>query len=40
MDPRLTLVTLGVDDLDRSIAFYSDVVGWAPASTTDGSLSR
>jgi len=36
MDPRLTLVTLGVDDLDRSIAFYRDVVGWAPASTDDG----
>jgi len=36
MEPRVTLVTLGVDDLERSIAFYRDVVGWAPASTTDG----
>ena len=36
MDPRLTLVTLGVDDLDRSIAFYRDIVGWTPASTSDG----
>jgi catechol 2,3-dioxygenase-like lactoylglutathione lyase family enzyme len=36
MDPRLTLVTLGVEDLDRAIAFYRDIVGWAPASTADG----
>jgi uncharacterized glyoxalase superfamily protein PhnB len=36
MDPRLTLVTLGVDDLDRAITFYRDVVGWTPASTADG----
>ena len=27
MEPRLTLVTLGVADLDRSIAFYS-AIGW------------
>jgi uncharacterized protein len=32
MEPRITLVTLGVDDLDRAIAFYRDVVGWTPAS--------
>ena len=30
MERRLSLVTLGVTDLPRSIAFYRDVVGWAP----------
>jgi hypothetical protein len=32
MKPRLTLVTLGVDDLDRALAFYRDGLGWR----TDG----
>jgi catechol 2,3-dioxygenase-like lactoylglutathione lyase family enzyme len=27
--PRLTLVTLGVDDLDRAVAFYRDGLGLA-----------
>ncbi len=27
MEPRLSLVTLGVSDLERSIRFYVDVVG-------------
>jgi uncharacterized protein len=36
MDPRLTLVTLGVADLDRAVAFYRDALGWTPASTADG----
>jgi catechol 2,3-dioxygenase-like lactoylglutathione lyase family enzyme len=27
MDPHITLITLGVDDLDRSIAFYRDGLG-------------
>lgn len=27
MDPRISLVTLGVDDLDRSTAFYRDGLG-------------
>lgn len=31
MEQRLTLVTIGVDDLDRSVAFYS-ALGWAPAN--------
>ena len=32
MRPRITLVTLGVDDLQRSLEFYRDGLGWA----TDG----
>ena len=28
MEPRLTLITLGVADLDRSVAFYRDGLGW------------
>ena len=28
MDPRITLITLGVDDLERSLAFYRDGLGW------------
>ena len=29
MKPRITLVTLGVDDLDRAVAFYRDGLGMA-----------
>jgi catechol 2,3-dioxygenase-like lactoylglutathione lyase family enzyme len=28
MRPRITLLTLGVDDLERSLAFYRDGLGW------------
>ncbi len=28
MDPRVTLITLGVDDLERALAFYRDGLGW------------
>jgi catechol 2,3-dioxygenase-like lactoylglutathione lyase family enzyme len=36
LEPRVTLVTLGVSDLARSIRFYRDVVGWTTsASETD-----
>lgn len=28
MNPRITLVTLGVDDLERAVAFYRDGLGW------------
>jgi uncharacterized protein len=29
MKPRISLVTLGVDDLERSLRFYRDGLGWA-----------
>ena len=32
MKPRITLLTLGVDDLERAVAFYRDGLGWR----TDG----
>jgi catechol 2,3-dioxygenase-like lactoylglutathione lyase family enzyme len=32
MRPRLTLITLGVDDLERAVGFYRDGLGWQ----TDG----
>ena len=32
MEPRMSLVTLGVSDLERAIGFYRDVVGWEPSS--------
>jgi catechol 2,3-dioxygenase-like lactoylglutathione lyase family enzyme len=28
MKPRVTLITLGVDDLERAVAFYRDGLGW------------
>jgi catechol 2,3-dioxygenase-like lactoylglutathione lyase family enzyme len=28
MQPRLTVLTLGVDDLERAVAFYRDGLGW------------
>lgn len=32
MEPRITVITLGVDDLERAVAFYRDGLGWP----TDG----
>ena len=32
MKPRITLITLGVDDLERAVRFYRDGLGW----NTDG----
>lgn len=28
MEPRITVITLAVDDLERSLAFYRDGLGW------------
>ena len=35
--PRITLVTLGVSDLDRAIGFYR-ALGWEPARVIDGDV--
>jgi uncharacterized protein len=29
MEPRITLITLGVDNLERALDFYRDGLGWA-----------
>lgn len=34
MQPRLSIITLGVDDLDRSLRFYRDGLHWVPAVAT------
>jgi catechol 2,3-dioxygenase-like lactoylglutathione lyase family enzyme len=39
MEPRITLITLGVADLDRSLAFYRDGLGWTLSSASvDGDV--
>ena len=36
MEQRLSMITLGVTDLDRSKQFYMDVVGWELAHSPEG----
>lgn len=36
MKPRITLLTLGVDDLERAVRFYRDGLGW----TTQGIVGK
>jgi len=36
MEPRLSLVTLGVADLQRAVAFYEGVLGWKVAQHPPG----
>lgn len=36
MEPRISLVTLGVNDLARAKAFYEEVVGWKAAEGPPG----
>jgi catechol 2,3-dioxygenase-like lactoylglutathione lyase family enzyme len=36
MKPRITVITLGVEDLERAVAFYRDGLGWP----TDGIVGR
>jgi catechol 2,3-dioxygenase-like lactoylglutathione lyase family enzyme len=38
MDQRVSLITLGVSDLGRAIAFYRDVLGWAPHHVIEGDV--
>lgn len=35
MEPRVSLITLSVSDLERAVAFYRDGLGW-PKSTISG----
>ncbi|MCX7588553.1 VOC family protein [Phenylobacterium sp. 58.2.17] len=36
MDQRLSLITLGVDDLARSRAFFERGLGWSPSTIAEG----
>lgn len=36
MEPRLNIVTLGVGDLGKAIAFYRDGLGWPQSSASVG----
>jgi hypothetical protein len=36
MQPRLSFITLGVADLDRSKRFYNGVLGWSPIQDNGG----
>lgn len=38
VEQRLSLVTLGVEDLDASTRFYRDVLGWMPSSIGGGQV--
>lgn len=38
MKPRLNIVTLGVDDLNRSREFYKNALDWMPASGSDDNI--
>jgi predicted enzyme related to lactoylglutathione lyase len=36
MEQRMSLITLGVADLQRAAAFYEGVVGWQAAASPPG----
>ena len=36
MEPRISLITLGVTDLERSVGFYRDGLGWPVAGDNEG----
>ncbi len=38
MEPRVTLLTLGVDDVRRSRAFYVEALGWPPLFEVEGDV--
>jgi uncharacterized protein len=38
LDPRISLVTLGVVDLARALAFYRDGLGWTPSPASQGDV--
>ncbi|MFW6290348.1 MAG: VOC family protein [Mariniphaga sp.] len=38
MKPRINVITLGVDDLEKSKAFYRRALGWEPAKGSDENI--
>lgn len=38
MEPRITLITLGVADLPRGVRFYSDGLSWPPTYEADAPI--
>lgn len=38
MQQKLTLITLGVKDLDRSVGFYRDGLGWQPSKASQDGI--
>ena len=38
MDQRLSIITLGVNNLKQARAFYENTLGWAPLGTSDESI--
>ncbi len=36
MEQRVSVITLGVADLDAAVRFYTDIVGWEKADSPDG----
>jgi catechol 2,3-dioxygenase-like lactoylglutathione lyase family enzyme len=38
MDARLTIITLGVENLERALRFYRDGLGWPVSSASQGDI--
>ena len=38
MEPRITIITLGVSDLDAAIKFYRDGLGWSISGASVGDI--
>ena len=39
MDPRLSILTLGVSDLPRATKFYQDTLGWTKTKSSNDEIS-
>src|SRR5688572_27835595 len=38
MKPRINIITVAVDDLEKSLAFYRDSLGWRPRRPAEGTV--
>lgn len=38
MPPQVHIITLGVHDLQRALAFYRDGLGWTPSAASQGDI--